>query len=136
MQKNSKILDNRGLVLSVFVIGLAAVLFVAPSLFRSEAGNSGKGLIVRTESHVPGLENYDIRSDKAASETKDRFRQQSGKDASSLADVRDSFVRGEDELRTRIPTLKVDYSTDLRVPQVITPDVWKTEIARLTSPST
>jgi len=136
MQKNFKISDNRGLMLSVFVIGLAAVLFIAPNLFRSEAGNSGKGLIVRTESHVPGLENYDIRNDKAAFEIKDRFRQQTGKDASSIADVRDSFVRGEDELRTRIPTLKVDYSTDLRIPQVITPDVWKTEIARLTSPST
>lgn len=135
MQKKSKTSDYRGLVLSVFVIGLAAALFVAPNLFRSEAGNSGKGLIVRTESHDPALENYDIRNDKAAVETKVKFRQQAGKDASSIADVSENFVRGENELRTRVSTLKVDYSTDLRVPQVITPDVWKTDIQRLSAPS-
>ena len=135
MQKNSKTSDNRGLVLSVFVVGLAAALFVVPSLFSSKAGNVGKGLLVRTSSHDPNLEDYDIRNDKAAYEIKNGFRQQLGKDASSIADVRDEFVRGEDELRTRIPTLKVDYSTDLRAPQVITPDVWKSEIARMTPPS-
>lgn len=136
MQKNSKISDNRGLMLSIFVVGLAATLFVVPSLFnKSEAGTSGKGLMTITSTQDPNLENYDIRNDKAAYEIRNQFRQASGKDASSLADVRDGFVRGEDELRRDIPTLKVEYSTDMKVPQVISPDVWKKDIARMTAPS-
>ena len=135
MQKSSGTADYRGLLLSIFVLGLAAVLFVAPNLFRSEAGSNGKGLFQRTESHDPNLENFDIRTDKDSYETLIRFRQEAGRDASSLADIRDNFVRGENELRTRVSTLKVDYSTDLRVPQVISPDVWKSNIERMSAPS-
>ena len=44
MQKSSNTADYRGLLLSIFVLGLAAALFVAPNLFRSKAGSNGKGL--------------------------------------------------------------------------------------------
>ena len=135
MQKSSNTADYRGLLLSIFVLGLAAALFVAPNLFRSKAGSNGKGLIQRTESHVPGLENYDIREDKGAFESLTKFRQESGKDAAMIADIRADFVRGENELRTRVPTLKVEYNTDIRTPEVITPDVYKANIERLTAPS-
>ena len=94
-----------------------------------------KVLIERTESHVPGLENYDIREDKGAFESLTKFRQESDKDAAMIADIRADFVRGENELRTRVPSLKVEYNNDIRTPEVITPDVYKSNIERLTAPS-
>ena len=135
MQRSLNTADYRGLLLSIFVLGLVAALFVAPNLFSSKAGSNGKGLIERTESHVPGLENYDIRDDKNAFESLTDFRQQSGKDAAVIADVRADFVRGENELRSRVPTLKVEYNRDIRTPEVISPDVYKSNIERLTAPS-
>lgn len=111
-------------------MGLVAALILLPSRFASEAGNNSKnkkGLIDRTESHDPGLENYDIRSDKSnkAAEAIVRFRQEEGKTAFAVADTRDEFVSGEIELRRSVPTLKVEYNNDLRIPEVIAPDVKK-----------
>ncbi|MEO6590197.1 MAG: M36 family metallopeptidase [Pyrinomonadaceae bacterium] len=137
MQKSSNTADYRGLLLSIFVLGLAATLFVVPNLNSSKAGGNGKGLFTRTESQVPGLENFDIRENKSdtTSDSLMKFRQSVGKDASAIADIQQSFVNGENELRTRIPTLKVEYSTNLHSPQVITPDIWKSNIERLSAPS-
>lgn len=135
MQKSTKTVDYRGLLLGIFVLGLVMALFVIPNLNSSKAGNGNKGLFKRTVSHVPGLEDYDIRLDKNASETIEQFRQESGTTASAIADFRDGFVSGENDLRSRVPTLKVDYSLDLRHPSVITPDMWKANIERLTSSS-
>ena len=125
-------------MLCLVILGLMAALFILPSLFRSEAGNKSQGLFQRTESHVPGLENFDIRLDKSEASTDAliKFRQSVGKDAAAIADVTQEFVRGENDLRSRISTLKVDYSNDFRSPNVIAPDVWKTNVERLTPPST
>jgi hypothetical protein len=138
MQKNSTAEARNPLLLCVFILGVMVALVILPYQFTTEAGNKSKGLIPRTESQVPGLENYDVRFDKELT-TVDalmRFREAAGKDASALADIRDGFVRGEEELRTKIPTLKVEYSTDLRTPATITPDVNKAVIERMTAPST
>ncbi|CAN5645254.1 hypothetical protein BH20ACI4_BH20ACI4_08000 [soil metagenome] len=123
MQNDSQTVSRSGLLLSLIVFGLAAVLIAVPNMFRSKAGNSGKGLVQRTESHVPGLENYDIRADKSAFEKLAGFRASSGKDASLVADIRQSFVDGENALKTKVPTLKVEYNSDIRTPEVIAPDV-------------
>ena len=45
------------------------------------------------------------------------------KTAAQIADMRDEFVNGEDALRQRVPTLKVEYNTDIRTPEVIAPEV-------------
>ncbi len=138
MQKHFTAKTRWGLLLSLFILGLMAALIALPYQFNSEAeskGSPNKGLIERTESHVPGLENYDIREDKNAFESIEKFRQDSGSSAAAIADIRDGFVRGENELRERIPSLKVEYNNDIRIPEVITPDVYKTNIERLTAPS-
>ena len=83
------------------------------------------------------MPNYDIRTAKG-NDIADFFeaaRNSSGKDAVAVADIRDGFVRGENALRTHVPTLKIEYNDDIRIPEVITPDVWKAKIARLTAPS-
>ncbi len=124
MQKDAQTVSRTGLLFSLFVLGLAAVLFALPNMFRSEAGNkTGNGLFQKTESHVPGLENYDIRADKSAFEKLAEFRQFSNKDAVAVADIRQSFVDGEAALKTRVPSLKVEYNSDIRTPEVIAPDV-------------
>ncbi|HMS10597.1 MAG TPA: M36 family metallopeptidase, partial [Pyrinomonadaceae bacterium] len=58
-----------------------------------------------------------------------------GKSASFVADVRDGFARGEESLKTRVPSLAVEYNSDIRIPEVIGPDV-KQGVNFLTSPST
>ncbi|NNE67444.1 MAG: hypothetical protein HKN33_12830, partial [Pyrinomonadaceae bacterium] len=95
-----------------------------------------KGLLQRTESHVEGLENYDIRLDKSSRALGRRleFRNGSSQSASSIADIRESFVLGEKALQNDVPSLKVEYNLDIKIPEVIAPDVRK-GVAFLTGPS-
>jgi len=137
MQKSSKTETRRSLMVSLFVFGLLAALFIVPFQFRSEAGGQkdGKGATPQIPERI---ENYDIR-DQKDSDIYDKlvsFRQESGKSASAVADVRDKFVRGEESLRTSVPTLKVEYNSDIRIPEVITPDVWKQKVSFLSGPTT
>ena len=110
-------------ILSVF--GMIAALFMLPSRFISLAGSqkTDKGLITRTASHDDGLPNYDIRADKGSYDKLAAFRAASNLSAVDVAAVRDNFVKGENSLRSRIPTLTVEYNTDIRTPEVIAPDV-------------
>ncbi len=127
-----------GLLLTLFVLGVVTALILIPAQFHPAAGvEAGEGLVVRTNSHDEALPNYDIRSAKenGLDEYFAKARQSVGKDAAIVADLRDGFVSGENDLRTRIPSLKVDYNSDIRTPEVITPDVYKANIERLTAPS-
>ena len=137
MQKKSRAEDRRILLLCLVVFGLVTALFILPRQFSSLAGGqkTNKGLVQKTVSQEEGIENYDIREDKTAFEKIEGFRQSQSKDAVAVADIRSGFVRGEEELKTRIPNAKVEYNADIRTPEVITPDVWKSEIQMLTAPS-
>jgi hypothetical protein len=127
MQKSSTAENRRGLLLSLFVLGLVAVLVILPYQFRSAAGgqkgSDKKGLVEKTVSHEDGLENYDIREDKKAIDKIAGFRQSLNRDAAQVADVRAQFVEGEKALKQRVPTLKVEYNSDIRTPEVVAPDV-------------
>jgi hypothetical protein len=126
MQISSKTGTRRGLLFTLFLLGVVTALILIPTQFRSEAGAGGEGLFVRTVSHEDSLPNYDIRT--AKEERLDDYfasaRQSVGKDASFVADTKEKFVRGEDDLRTRIPHVKFEYTDRLNMPEVITPDVW------------
>ncbi|MEQ1922207.1 MAG: M36 family metallopeptidase [Pyrinomonadaceae bacterium] len=110
----------RGALLALFVLAIITAIFALPFQLRT---NAAKGLNPKTESHERGLENYDIRTDKTAYDTIALFRSAVGKDAVAVADTRDLFVKGENELRKRVPTLKVEYNNDIRIPEIIAPDV-------------
>jgi len=112
--------SRRGITLCLFVLTVLTIVFVLPYQMRSRAA---KGLLQRTESHQPELPNYDIRSDKSAIDKIAAFRAALGKNASKVADARESFVRGEEALKQSVPTLKVEYNEDIRIPEVIAPDV-------------
>jgi hypothetical protein len=136
MQRNFKAATRNPLLLSVFILGLMAALVAVPYQFKSEAGAKQVkvGLFQQTESQEAGLENYDIRADKSAYEKIAGFRQAQGRGAELVADLRSEFVAGEEELRAKVPTLKVEYNSDIRTPEVIAPDV-KQGRASLTSSS-
>ncbi|MDH3530557.1 MAG: extracellular metalloproteinase, partial [Acidobacteriota bacterium] len=120
---------NSRRVISVYSI---IVLFAFVFVFTQNSGVSAQkknqsGSPLRTESHVEGLENYDFRNDKtnAAMQKRASFRTGAGLSASSVADLRDDFVQGEAALRGSVPNLEIEYNSDLRIPEVIAPDVRK-----------
>ena len=125
MKKIGSSVARRGLLLTLFVLGVAGAVSILPTYFHSHAGGvkTGTGLFIRTESQREDLPNYDIRSDKDAVDRIAAFRSERGRMAAEVADVRDSFVRGEETLRSKVPTLKVEYNADIRTPEVIAPAV-------------
>jgi subtilisin-like proprotein convertase family protein len=140
MQKSSTADSRKGLLLTLVVLGLLAALAILPYQFRSEAGanknTNPKGLLDRTEVKQEPM--YDIREDhsKEVSQALVEFRQKNGKDALAVASEREKFVRAEEALRQRIPNVKIEYNLDIRIPEVISPDVYRSKIEFLTSPST
>ncbi|MBC7899773.1 MAG: hypothetical protein H7070_06930, partial [Saprospiraceae bacterium] len=122
----SALKDARWSILAVFLVlaSIAAIILV-PGQFRSEAvaNKTAGGLSVQTVSHDEALPNYDIRMDKTAFEKIAAFRGSLNKDAAAIADLRDGFTKGEEQLRSRVPSLKIEYNTDIRIPEVIAPDV-------------
>ena len=105
-------------VFGLFVLALIAAVVMLPGQFSSKA-------VSKTAATKADLENYDIRADKAASETLLSFRQAAGRSAVQNADSRDKFVAGENALRQSIPTLAIEYHKELGIPEVIAPDVLK-----------
>jgi hypothetical protein len=104
--------DRKGLMLGLFAFGLVLALVILPFQFRSEAGSKSKGLL-RTESIDERLgASYDIREDKASAEKIISYREQAGKNAYSISEARDNFVRGEQSLKQRLPHSKVEYNQD------------------------
>ncbi len=117
--------SRRGILLSLGILTVITAILVLPFGLRTTAGGkqSGKGLFQKSVSQVDELPNYDIRSDKSAFEKMASFRTSANKNAAEVADVRDSFVDGENRLKSKVPTLKIDYNTEIRTPEIIAPDV-------------
>jgi hypothetical protein len=110
---------------------------VLPYQFGNAA--SQKGLITRTTSGDPSLPNFDIRNDLKNADSVDFLasaRNSLGRSAVAVADIRDGFVRGENALRARLPQVRFEYNEDMRIPEVITPDVWSSKIEYLSPAST
>lgn len=129
---NSSIGETRwSIFLTLLVLGLITAIVILPSQFHSEAEE-------KTDSKEPAAEKqkiYDIREDKQQYEVLAGFRERNGKNAAFVADTRDAFVRGEQAIKARIPHVKIEYNTDIRTPEVITPDVWQQEVKFLSAPS-
>ncbi|MEJ7847817.1 MAG: M36 family metallopeptidase [Pyrinomonadaceae bacterium] len=115
------------ILLTFLVLGMVAAVAILPSHFRSGAVSNQQniGLSPRTVSHDNSLPNYDIRTDKKAFQKVSQLRGTLNRDASMAADDRDKFARGEEKLKQRVPALKVEYNSDMRIPELIAPDVKK-----------
>ena len=99
MKRNIGAETRRNLLFCFVVLGLAAALIALPYQFSSEA-------VVQkiSEDRSNALENYDIRTDKTEAETLLNFRQSANRSAVEVADARDRFVAGEEQLRSTVPT--------------------------------
>ena len=116
---NSKIL--RGCLIFASFAGIfAAILFLLPAQFSSEA--QIKRDAEKTKSGEQNLENYDIRQDKNAYEFVSKVRREAETTASAKAERIEKSVRAENELRERVPALKIEYNKEITTPEVITPD--------------
>ncbi|MEQ1763952.1 MAG: M36 family metallopeptidase, partial [Pyrinomonadaceae bacterium] len=105
------------------ILALLTSLALVPAFFTSKAQKKGgRGLVERTESHADGIQNYDIRLDKNAIVKRGELRMRDNVGADSAADLRDSFVAAEQKLKSRLPELKIEYSPETGVPEVIGPD--------------
>ncbi len=104
---------------------LFAILILAFAILFGSHPNLDVEAQEENRSPNPNLPNYDIRTDNRdeAADALLRFRQASSKTAVSVASVRDSFVTGEESLKQKVPSLKVEYNDDLRIPEVIGSDV-------------
>lgn len=127
---------RRSLLLTLFVLGITTAVVILPTQFRSSATSrkGSEGLVPRTVSHDESIPNYDIRTNKSAIDKIAGFRDSLGRSAVDVANIRDEFAAGESALKSRVPTLKVEYNLDIRIPEVIAPDV-KQGRAMLTGPS-
>ncbi len=135
MQRRFNAETRSGLLLCLFILAAVAALAILPYQFRSQAV-SQNGLFTRTVSddeRIPKI--WDIREAKGQEENLIQLRQSNGKDASFVADVRDRIVRGEVSFKDANPTAKVEYTTDLKNAEVITPDVYRSRVQWLTQPS-
>ena len=117
---------RNNIIVSFLLLFFCAALIILPFQFRSQAVNNEAVNDIfpnKTVSHEVGIENYDIRTDKKNQSVANllKFRQESGKTASLIADVKDGFVDGEKKLRSRVNNLKIEYNADLRIPEVISP---------------
>ncbi|MFZ1700672.1 MAG: M36 family metallopeptidase [Pyrinomonadaceae bacterium] len=104
--------------MALSILAVITAVISLPFQFRAKAA-SGSSIQSRDE----GMPNYDIRSDKTAIFKLATYRDSVSKSAVEVADLREEFVTGEARLRSHIPTLKIEYNTDIRTPEVIATDV-------------
>lgn len=128
--------DRRsGILLGLLVLGIVAALVVLPNYFHSKAGIKA-GLLQRTSSLDEGIPKmWDIRESKEGQAELAAIRQRAGKGEALVSDIRDNFKRGEESLRSKMPTVKIEYNNDIRTPEVISPDVYSKRIEWLSGPS-
>ena len=140
MLGRSKAEARRSLLLCLLILGLITAAIVVPYQYGTKAaGKKGGGLMDRTVSQDEGIPKmWDIREERGDEylDALSRFRQSAGRTAAAVADIRDGFVRGEAAFKQSHPTAKVEYNLDIRIPEVLTPDVHRSTIQWLTAPST
>ncbi len=123
-------------VIVLLVLGAVAGLASLPFALRSQAA---RGLFVQTVSEDKGVPKmWDIREAKGEeyAQALGRYRVTANRGASEVGELRSAFKRGEEHLRRDHPRAKVEYNTDIRTPEVITPDMQSTRVEWLTPPST
>ena len=118
MQKKVSEEPRRRILFCLCVLSLLTAIVFLPNGFPATAeSNLGEEIAHKTFSHETNLENYDIRSakDERAADLLISYRQTEG----TTADFWEKFVKGEETLRRIVPSLKVEYNRDIRIPEVI-----------------
>ncbi len=126
--------EQRGLIFTaVVILALLALIALVPrTQERTQAVNkktfNHTGEDGVTRSFNPYLPFYDVRTNgtKESKAVMAEAQQKGGKASTDLLAVKQELINGEAELRRTVPTLKVGYNQDLRVPEVIGTDVLTT----------
>ncbi|REJ79165.1 MAG: hypothetical protein DWQ43_16155 [Acidobacteria bacterium] len=126
MKKLYFVLPCVALILAVWAFSNA----FAPSASTQELNDPDP---LRTESHEPAFPNFDIRTSKADRDVEliGKFLSDAGTNAAFVAAGRDTAVDAELALQAVSPHAKVTYSNEMSVPEVISPDVWRSAAASL-----
>ena len=134
--KNFPTVAVRTLTVLLIVAAFLIAVSILPGFFSSTGENQAASMPESIETSDRGLPNFDIRTDKSAASTDVlvQLRGKLGRDASSVAGLREEIVRGEDQLRTQIPDVVVEYSERIGQAEVISYDVWKDDPQLLTEP--
>ncbi|MBP7415153.1 MAG: M36 family metallopeptidase [Pyrinomonadaceae bacterium] len=132
-------LENRwSILLCLVVLAIVTALIAGPRFWPQAASDKNKGFAKLSNSDDEGVaRNWDIREQKGEeySSALTKFRASVQKDAAMVADVRDAFVRGENLFKQKHPDAVVEYNTDIRTPEVLSPNVQRQKFSWLTSPS-
>jgi len=124
---------RKSLLIVAALVATVAIIFISQK--PPVASAQKKGVAGRAHGRK-AVENYDIRKDKAAAGKIEGFRSRAGRAQEHVSALQDRQSYGVDRLRERISHgVKVEYSDDLHVPEVIGPDVRDGKGA-LTAPST
>ena len=113
---------RRNFILSFAALGLIGA-FAAALPLQTARQAAIQDTDDATRSHKINFENYDIRQDQSAAEKINAFRRAANTNLELINAERQKMRAAETDLRRRVPTLKVEYSEDLRQPEVIAPDV-------------
>jgi hypothetical protein len=123
------------LSLSVLTLAVLGVLSLIPERTDAQAGPKPRqDRPFRTESHEPGLENYDIRDDKSSFMKLASFRNTQGVAAFEVADITDSMAQAEISFEAANPGATVEARPSRLGPEVIAMSAFSKEAA-LTKPS-
>jgi hypothetical protein len=133
MNKKEVAKSRKSFVLGFVFLALIAAFVLLPLDFNRQA-EAAKQNNPNGSREAEKIGYYDIRADKKSADTLNNFRAAQGLTAVELADRREAFVRGEESLRERIPTLKIEYNAELGNPEIIAPDVLQGR-ALMTAPS-
>ena len=113
-------------------LAAATILSIAIALIFGSTFNASNNTVEAANNKTveQGLPNFDIRTDGSEStiSSLEKIRSSVGKGASRVADLRESIVRGESELRSRDPNVVVEYSDRLNHAEIISPDPWSQDI--------
>jgi hypothetical protein len=115
-------ISSRAFRLAIFAFSVASLLAVAFLIPKASTSNAASKPSKGANKRGDELSNYDIRDDKKAVTKLARYRSAAKKSAVDVADLREAMVSAEGQLRSRVPSAKVEYSHQLQAPEVISPD--------------
>lgn len=130
-------------ILMLLMFALVTTLIIVPGIFNITDASVDRPANPDGPNSSRLSKMYDIRDavttdEKVVDDVSARleaFRNKNGTNAVAVADLRDGFVRGEERLKQQFPNIKVEYNSDIRIPEVISSDMMKTKIDFLTGPT-
>jgi hypothetical protein len=111
---------------SLLIVAVIALISGVGSLsLKLSSTNAQKKAATSTQNtnNQTRIRNYDIRVDKNAADKIERYRARARRAPEIVEAIRDRQASGVETLKQRVPSLTVDVSESMQIPEVIAPDV-------------